>query len=356
VRFDIVVPAHNESGGIASTVSSLLALDYPRSHYRILVVADNCTDETAAVATAAGANALVRNDENQRGKGYALAFAFERILAEGFAEAVVVVDADTLVAPASLRAFASKLAAGESALQARYGVRNRDASWRTRLMCLALALFHDTRSLGRERLRVSCGLRGNGMVFRADVLRRVGYSAFSIVEDMEYGFALAEAGVRVAWVDGALVLGEMASTEEASRSQRQRWEGGRLAMLRQALPRLLRGAFAWRDPIRLDLALDLLVPPLSTLALATGAGLVLAVALALARLASPWATIPFALATLCLLVHVARGFVLSGLGWRGLLDLGHVPLYILWKLTLPLRGRRGAAGEWIRTRRDHEAS
>jgi len=354
LRFDIIVPAHNEYGGIEATVTSLLAVDYPRHLFRVLVVADNCTDDTAAVASRSGATVLTRQNAERRGKGYALAFAFERSLSDGFADAVVVVDADTVVSPNLLSAFAGRLQSGEGALQASYGVRNRDASWRTRLMCLGLALFHDTRSLGRERLGLSSGLRGNGMAIRSDVLQRVGYDAFSVVEDMEYGFALAEAGIRVAWVEEARVLGEMAASEEASRTQRRRWEGGRLTMLRQFLPRLVRGAFVRRDPVRLVLALELLIPPLATLTLAASVGLAVAASLSHLGVAAVWSLAPWALALVSLFVHVGRGWALSGLGWRGALDLAHVPAYVVWKLTLPFRGRRSPAGEWVRTRRNHE--
>ena len=98
-------------------------------------------------------------------------------------------DADTLVSPNLLRAFAARLDAGAAAVQARYGVRNPDASWRTRLMAIAFALFHDLRSLGRERLGLSAGLRGNGMCFSTRLLREVPHQAFSVVEDLEYGLA-----------------------------------------------------------------------------------------------------------------------------------------------------------------------
>src|SRR5206468_8955692 len=120
--------------------------DYPAELRRIVVVADNCSDGTAAAAEAAGATVLVRRDE-RRGKGHALAFAFERSRADGVAGAVVVVDADSDVSPGILRAFAAHPEQGEEALQAEYAVRNPADSWRTRLMVLALALFHGVRSL-----------------------------------------------------------------------------------------------------------------------------------------------------------------------------------------------------------------
>ena len=222
LRFVVVVPAHDEAAGIAATVGSLLATDYPRELFHVLVVADNCNDDTAQRARAAGADVLVREDREHVGKGHALAYAFEHVAAEGWAEAIVVVDADTVVSKNLLAAFAARLDSGAGVVQARYGVRNPDTSWRTRLMTIAFATFHDLRSNARETLQVSCGLRGNGMAFAMSLLREVPFDAFSVVEDIEYGIHLAEAGHRVRYAGDAYVLGEMACCPPRCRQVVQR--------------------------------------------------------------------------------------------------------------------------------------
>ncbi|HEY1958245.1 MAG TPA: glycosyltransferase family 2 protein [Polyangiaceae bacterium] len=349
LRFDVVVPAHDEEAGIAETVKSLLAIDYPRSLFRVVVVADNCSDATAARAREAGAVVLERFDEKNRGKGHALAHAFEKSLA-GDADAVVVVDADTTVSENLLRAFAAHLDAGEMALQAEYGVRNPDASWRTRLMVIAMSLFHDVRSRARERMDLSCGLRGNGMAFARELLEEVPHDAFSIVEDVEYGLRLAEAGHRVGYVGEASVLGEMVSSGEAARSQRLRWEAGRQALRKRGLALLVRG-IAERDAMLFDLGLDVVLPPLSKIAVATvavgaAAGLVAVGSLASGR--APIAWIPAVASGALLGVYVARGVQLSGLGARGVATLAWAPVYVVWKATL---GRQKPS-TWVRTRRE----
>ena len=272
LRFDVVVPAHNEEQGIASTVTSLLALDYPRELYRVVVVADNCTDCTAELARRAGAHVVERHDPAHRGKGYALAHAYALSVEEGLADAVVVVDADSVASPNLLAAMGARFAAGAQAVQARYGVRNVSSSWRTQLMAIAFACFHDVRSLAREQLGLSCGLRGNGMAFTRELLQRVPHTAYSVVEDLEYGIQLGYAGVRVAFAGEAHVLGEMPAWGAASRTQRDRWEAGRLGVARAHAARLLRAALVRRDRVALDLALDLLVPSLSTLVIASVTG------------------------------------------------------------------------------------
>jgi hypothetical protein len=321
-----------------------------------VVVADNCTDATAARARDAGATVLVRADDRRRGKGYALAHAFAWGLADGFADALVVVDADTVVSADLLCAFAARLDAGADAVQGRYAVRNPDATWRTRLMTIAFALFHDVRSLGRERLSLSSGLRGNGMCFAASLLRTVPHDAFSVVEDVEYGIRLGLAGHRVWYADEAIVRGEMVSTEEASRSQRRRWEGGRLRIARVHAGALAGAAIVRRDPILADLLVDLLVPPLSLLGAAAGTGLVASLAARWAMGAPMVAPSAWGLAVALLAAYVLRGWGLSGTGLGGALALLRAPLFVAWKVRLALARRPHDPDAWVRTRRERERS
>jgi 1,2-diacylglycerol 3-beta-glucosyltransferase len=352
MHFDIVVPAHDEEQGIADTVRSLLGVDYPPQLRRVIVVADNCVDATALRAEEAGATVLVRRDEKERGKGYALKFAFDRVLADRVADAAVVIDADTVASPNLLRAFAARFEAGAVAVQAEYGVRNPKASWRTRLMVIALATFHGVRSLGRETLGISCGLRGNGMGFARQVLVDVPHEAFSIVEDLEYGMRLARAGHVVRYVGEAQVLGEMVSSEKSSRSQRQRWEGGRFRLAKvHGLP-LLKEALARRDKVLFDIAMDVLVPPLTYL---FGAALLGTAASALLARHFAFATVPWSLALCLLTIYVARGVILSRAGFRALLDLAWAPVYMVWKLVLSLSSATKRGPEtWVRTAREDE--
>jgi cellulose synthase/poly-beta-1,6-N-acetylglucosamine synthase-like glycosyltransferase len=350
LRFDVIVPAHDEAAGIARTVDSLRRIDWPSDRYRILVIADNCSDATAEIARAAGAVVLERHDKLLRGKGYALDYAFGASQAAHRADAVVVVDADAEVSPNILEAFAARIEQGEEAVQAHYGVRNPHSSWRTRLMAVAKGAFHIVRSRARERMKVSCGLRGNGWCVTHALLRRVPYRAFSLTEDLEYGIELALSGVRVAYADEAHADADMVSGEATARKQRERWEHGRFGLIRSRTVPLLRAALRRRSRVCLDLALDLLVLPLSYVALNIG---VLAIAAAAATAYSPtyrpWLSVAagcaFAVAT-----YVGRGWKLSDTGLRGLADLLRAPWFLAWKLMVMMRSR-GHAG-WTRTGRE----
>jgi 1,2-diacylglycerol 3-beta-glucosyltransferase len=350
MRFDILIPAHNEETGIAAAVKSALVIDWPTDQFSVVVIADNCSDATAEIATQAGAQVLVRKNDELRGKGYALALAFEESRQRNWAHAVVVIDADSRVSANLLEAIAARMERGEQAIQVHYGVSNIHASWRTRLMAIAMAAFHRVRSRGRERLGLSCGIRGNGWSLTHALLREVPYASFSLTEDIEYGIALGVHGVRVAYADEAHCDGEMVSREKDARSQRRRWEQGRIALLREKTLPLLKQAFIKRSATCLDLALDLLVLPLSYIVLG-------AVALAAAGwFVTPQDGNPGALfwagvsCCVALALYVLRGWQLSGAGLRGLLDLLRAPFFLVWKVALMFRSRR--ASEWVRTNRE----
>jgi 1,2-diacylglycerol 3-beta-glucosyltransferase len=349
-RFDVIVPAHNEEAGIARTVENLRALDWPADGFRILVIADNCSDATAANAAAAGATVIERQNANLRGKGYALSYAFERSRRDGWADAVVVVDADSEASANLLSSIAARIGNGAHAVQVHYGVLNPNAAWRTRLMSIALGSFHIVRSRARERLRLSCGIRGNGWCVTHDLLARIPYEAYSLTEDIEYGVALGLQGERVHYADEGHVFGEMVTNSRSAASQRQRWEQGRFKLIRQhALP-LFRAAAGRPSRVCLDLGFDLLVLPLSYIALNIVALAALAglSAFADAHLLQ-WLWVAAACAA-CLACYVLRGWWVSGVGWRGLPDLLWAPVFIVWKIFLAIAGNR--ATEWLRTERE----
>ena len=350
-KFRFVVPAHNESAGIGETVRSLLAVDYPQGLFEVVVVADNCEDDTAAQARAAGAIVLERHDQERRGKGYALLLAFSNLPTE--TDAVAVVDADTLVSANILRAFGARRDLGAVAIQADYAVRNPNAAWRTRLIAIAFGAFHIVRSRARERLGLSCGLRGNGMCFSSALLAQVPHDAFSIVEDVEYGLRLGEAGHRVHYADDAHVYGEMVSTAAAASSQRRRWEEGRKELVRRNGRRLLRAGLVQKNRVLFDLALDLLIPPLSRIAVFSLLGALAAGALSFEARRVVWSAASFGFCLFAVALYVLRGWSVSGTGLRGLLDLGLSPLYVVWKAGLRLRKASRPTQSWVRTKREH---
>ena len=344
-RLAVVVPAHNEELNIARCVASLQAADDSGIDLLIAVIADNCSDRTAVMAAAAGARVLVRNDASQRGKGYALDFAFRQLLPEAH-HAFAVVDADSEVSPNFARAMAAIFEGEGDAAQCRYVVRNSGDSIRTRLMNVALLGFNVLRPRGRDRLGLSAGIYGNGFALSADTLRAVPYTAASVVEDLEYHLALARTGRRVAFADSACVYGDMPVAGDGVKTQRARWEGGRFRMIASQTPGLtgeiLRGKWRLVEPL-----LDLILLPLAFHA-----------TLLLIAAASPW-WLPRGLGLAGLAVialHLCAAIRVGGGGLRDLAVLGAAPFYVAWKVALLPRLFRASRSNtaWVRTARARE--
>jgi cellulose synthase/poly-beta-1,6-N-acetylglucosamine synthase-like glycosyltransferase len=345
-RVAVLVPAHNEAAGISHTVRSLRACDPGDAGFEVVVIADNCSDDTAALAREAGARVIERHDTTRRGKGYALDHAFARLLDEPF-DAVLVVDADTRVSANLVTACREAMRRGAAAVQVTYRIANPESSLRARLRDIAWMAFNVLRLRGRERFGLSVGLLGNGFGLTRETLQAVPYLATSVVEDMEYHLRLVESGRRVVFVDEAKVLSDAPFDRSAGAVQRARWEGGRFRMVVDWTPeltrRVLRGEWRLTEPL-----LELLLLPLAYHVL-----------LLLAALVPPFGpTRAYALAGLLLVVvHVMVAIRVGRGGWRDLLALATAPLYILWKLTI-LRaiGRASRAdAAWVRTdRTDNE--
>ncbi len=291
-RFLIVIPAHDEQDGIAETVGSCRSVDYDPRLVRVLVIADNCTDGTAEAARRAGAEVFERSDASRRSKGYALEDTLTpATLAD--ADAVVVVDADTLVDPGLLPAFAGAIASGSDWIQCYYTVRNPDASWRTRLMTYAFSLFNGVSLLGQEGLGLGAGFKGNGMCFTARGLARVPWQASGLVEDLEFTWRLHALGETIHFLPECRVLGEMVSSGgRAASDQRRRWEAGRRGIPRKYL-RTVVGSPVLGVYRKLMYVIQMTCPPLATLAvgLALVAGIHVAAVFApgLARMSRPLA-------------------------------------------------------------------
>jgi glycosyltransferase involved in cell wall biosynthesis len=364
-RVAVIVPAHNEEPVLAATIASLRAQTYAPDQLHIVVVADNCTDRTAAIGREAGVLVLERVDAVNRGKGYALSWAISQLLTGARPpDAFVIVDADTWVAPDFVPLMAAQLHArrderGCSALQGRYGVLNARDGWRATLMSGAFELFNHVRPLGSEQLGLAVGLKGNGMAFTREVLERAPWKGRSITEDIDFGLdLLQDHAIRVGYVPQARVMAQMPVTRAQASSQRDRWESGRYALMRQrALPLLARG-LGRRDARQCDAAVQLLIPPLAELSaflLGWGALLALGAWLGLLRNPALWSG-TWACATLGFGVYVLGGMAVAEVPREVYFALLRAPVYVIWKSVLAtarlFRARQPAGdAEWVRTER-----
>ena len=349
-RLVVLVPAHNEQHTIDSAVRSLLRCRYPQANRRVIVIADNCDDRTQHQARAAGAETWERFDPSRRGKGFALAWALERLHADDAEfDAVVAVDADCTASRNLLSAIDTRLRGGADALQVNYVAANPESSNAAALRFAGFALVNTVRFLGKQRLGLSCGLVGTGMAFSRDLLEREAWRDVGLVEDGEYHMRLVLAGERSEFVHEASVSSPMPTA--LGSSAEERWEQGRLDLIRRWAPRLVLSGLARRDLVRLHSGLECLVPPQSLIA-AAGLGSVAA-----RLLLGPRRLALFPLASL-----VAQAvFVLGGLRlvrapgavYRALLL---APALILSKSLLYVRLLCGRGpSTWVRTARDADA-
>ena len=356
-RLAVVVPAHNEEALIARCLASLSDQTYPRSLYRVVVVADNCSDRTAQISRALGIEVMERLDEHARGKGHALRWAMDRLLAADHPpDAIVVVDADSIAERELLAGLATALTAGAEAAQAEYLILPTEGSTRSQLVAAGFLLFHRVRLGGRAALGLPASLVGNGMLFSRRLLETLPWNAFTGVEDLEYTINLRMGGFKPSFVSSARVLGPVPHGYRAMRGQRLRWEGGRWHVVRRRLLPLLNHGLR-RDPGVLDAALDLAVPPLGLLGLAGLAGTVVVAAAAGVSWTSSWSLVPWFLTD-----GAVAGFVVLGLWsarapkavWMALLE---TPRFLVWKVLAYARIIAGLdARRWERSERPIAAS
>ena len=349
-RFAVVVPAHNEEALLPRLLESLSAQDYPADRFSVHVIADNCSDATAETGRSHGAAVHERREPDRPGKGQAIAWLLP-LLAGPETEAYAFVDADSTIDANFLAAMSSRLGRGERALQASYRVADPESAPLVTLRAIAFALMHELRGRGKARLGVSCGIWGNGIVLAREVVERTSWQSFSSVEDAEQHIRLVLDGVKVTFVPETSVYGFMPSSLGSAAGQQQRWEAGRLALLRRYWRPLLGAAVSRRNGSAAVLLLELAIPPLSVLLIGE-----LGVTALAWLFGSPAAKLLSAAAIGGLAAYISVGLTLSGLRPRAYLALAHAPRYVFWKAWLYVRElRRRAEPAWTRTTRDGAA-
>ena len=341
MRMAVVVPAHNERFGIERCLHSLQAAAAQTT--TIIVVADNCTDDTAEIARRCSVTVIERHDLSRIGKSYALDSAISHLgTAQEAPDAVVFVDGDSEVSANALVAIADRLQSGAEAVQLHYATAQGTTSL-GRLRTLAFSLVHWSRPLGAARLGVPTTLKGNGMAVRwphaAGLVSQTG-----LAEDAAMSIHLARQGVAVAFEPRASVTGYMAQDYRGARTQDERWERGRASLVARSLSAAV--VCACRGRVGLAAAmLDLATLPLSLL---LGLAIIaegLSVGLGLGR----W---PLALAALgSLATYLLLGLVAARARPRDLSALLSAPKFFVYKLYVLARLTRRRDLAWERTER-----
>ena len=345
----VMMPAHNEAGIIGETLEKLMPqIEAPN---RVLVIADNCTDETAEIARGYGAEVAERFHETDRGKGFAQTFGME-VLADDPPDVVIVIDADTAVVPGSLETLAINAHDGDVPVQALSLLDPpENPSARDMISALAFAVRNHASKAGLSRIGMPCLLTGSGMAMPYGAAQKISMASGNIVEDMQMGVDFAMLGKMPRLVLDAKVFGTLPGQDSAATSQRTRWEHGHLQTIFSQAPKMILSGLMKLKPSLFVLGIDLMVPPLSLLVMmllavtmVTGIGCLFDVG---------WVAIQ-----ICGYSLVAMGLSILIAWWVAARDmvplktLLSIPFYVLWKIPIYfgflLKRQKG----WVRTERD----
>ncbi|MDD3156923.1 glycosyltransferase family 2 protein [Anaeromusa sp.] len=259
--FAIVVSAHNEESVIGQLVENLHVLRYPKELYDIFIIADNCTDATAKVAREYGAIVHERFDKEIRGKGFAMEWMFARLFKmKRQYDAVVVFDADNLVHPNFLLEMNNRLQKGETVIQGYMDAKNPTDTWISGTFAIAFWLIDHIWHLAKYNIGLSSVLGGTGMCISTSVLRRFGWGATCLTEDMEFTMKVLLKGIRTTWAHDAIVYDEKPLTFKQAWNQRKRWAQGHFDIAGRYIPTMIKEGIRRRDIRLLDGVLHLVQP------------------------------------------------------------------------------------------------
>ena len=341
----VLIPAHNESLVITKTIQTILPQLLPQD--QILVVADNCTDETANMARSLGANVVERFNTTLRGKGYALDHGIQ-YLQNRPPQVVMIVDADCSISADFIQILA------QACVQLQRPVQSLDlmlapanANLKMKIAEFAWAVKNKVRPLGFKALGLPCQLMGTGMAFLWTDITKMSLANGHIAEDMKLGIDFCRAAKAAVFIPDVLVTSLFPQGEQATTTQRARWEHGHLGMIISEAPSLLLESLKSRNMQMLGLACDLIVPPLAVLVLLCVAVFIVSF-IAQAQLALLLSSILLAALT----VAVLLAWLFFGRAIISFKQLCYAPIYAMIKIPLYIKFFLNRQVEWVRSKRD----
>jgi cellulose synthase/poly-beta-1,6-N-acetylglucosamine synthase-like glycosyltransferase len=345
----ILVPAHNEENGIERTLRSLLPELGDDDH--LVVVADNCTDETATVAAACGADVCSRHDLARQGKGYALDYGI-RYLSGNAPQVVIVIDADCVVTPGIVDVLAKEAWSTRRPVQALdLMIAPPGASLLARIAMFAWTVKNHVRPSGYKRLGLPCQLMGTGMAFPWQLIKAASLASGELVEDMKLGMDLTERGSAPIFCPQVAVSSYFPESNSSLKSQRYRWEHGHLGIAFRGAPlSMLRALRTCNWPL-CALVLDAMVPPLTLLILATTLAL-----LAAAVLYHVYGVLNLLVMAVFLFALMTSALTISW--WRfgreqlSCWDIIRSIIYVFWKIPVYVHFVIGQRVKWTRSARN----
>ncbi|MDP3088409.1 MAG: glycosyltransferase family 2 protein [Methylotenera sp.] len=347
----VIIPAHNEEAGIVATLASLIPQLLPED--RIVVVADNCSDQTANVARQTGVEVIERSDTQRRGKGYALDCAIQ-FLSPNPPQVVMIIDADCQSDINLLSRLAKACDYYQRPVQALDMMHaHQNSGLKVKMAAFAWLFKNKVRALGYANLGLPCQLMGTGMAFPWKALSKVNVASGEIVEDLKLGLNLAKLNTPPLFCVDVMVESKFPESESGLNVQRTRWEHGHLAMMIKAAPGLIMDALKSKNFNLFAMVLDMIVPPLALLAMMIFLYLLISIG---------WFYVFAGKYPLMLALSISIFFGVAVFGaWLkfgrdviSLVGLLYVPFYVLRKIPLYLKFILNRQVEWVRSNRDKE--
>jgi len=259
--FALIVAAHNEESVIKYMVESLYKLDYNHDKYKVFVIADNCTDNTAEIAREAGAIVYERFNDKLRGKGHALEWMFDKIykLDESF-DCICIFDADNVVSRNFLKEINEQHNKGYKVVQGNIESKNPYDSWIATAYSTSFWMIGKLYQQARYNINLTCQLSGTGFSIDIELLKKLGWGATCLTEDMEFTAKLSLNGYKVGWAHNAYVFDEKPLYFGQSWRQRKRWMQGHADVATRFALQLFKKAVKDKDMSAFDCGIYLMQP------------------------------------------------------------------------------------------------
>lgn len=248
-----LIPANNEAAVIEGTVKNILeGQDYPRDKFEVFVVADNCTDDTAALAERAGAKVLIHNDADpaHHMAAYPLRYGIDHILSieDDPYEIIIRVDADNRLNAEYSSLMNDAYQSGVDLARPYEGAKNAAQNFFTKACTMFYVFESRYGSRVRERLGLAAHVNGSGAMMSARMLKATGgYDCVTISEDAEYYFNRLLDGYKGHFVEDAVVSEDMPSSLKDTYNRNKRIGSGSVSLLKPKFSKLLKKFFATGD-------------------------------------------------------------------------------------------------------------
>lgn len=258
----ILIAARNEEAVIGNLLDSINSQDYPSEHLRTIVIADNCTDNTASLSRERGATVFERFNQEKVGKGYALDFAIDKLRESAEWEqidGVIVLDADNLLTPNYVTEMNKTFSDGYEAFTSYRNSKNYGDNW----ISAGYGLWYIRESkflhYARMLLRSSCAISGTGFLVSRSLLDRFnGWKFYLLTEDIEFSTFSVINGVKIGCCINAELYDEQPVTFRQSYKQRLRWSKGFFQVWEKHGKELVKGIFKHRKFAFFDMTMNIM--------------------------------------------------------------------------------------------------